>query len=423
MNKIRHYLLIIIFFLPLIACEDDNIIDDPILPDIQTFTFLTNDTFVSENQRKWVLIYDSENILLAEKELENNKEIILEWESDDNDSPLMIQLITFNSSAYSESYTIDTYTDLKPDVWHLNGYIAPDKPDKSGSNRVELNDFDYNAYTYRTIQNLGNGTRVPGDDFFIIDQHYNPDMIWMSFFNPGENPMYKLVENVSLNENFSFTSADFLLMENYVEYEFPESNVSDIMITSYQPFYDGINTRFRMYYNTQFDLSTSIRGYYPGDLFDGYQLSTYFMSDNITESMIYRGAALPAEFIRMETSEVISNTSIHGFNSLVSADAEYMKHEWNYVISVPGGISRFFYYNVFSPVSQNFNFAAPELPAYITDLDSEFIDLNNLDFKFTRFSKTDNLGGYDDFIHNQFVNPGEYNDYSLKLFKSIWYQD
>jgi hypothetical protein len=422
MNKIRHYLLII-FFLSLIACEDDNIIDDPILPDIQTFTFLTNDTYVSENQRKWVLIYDSENILLAEKELENNKEIILEWETGENDLPLMIQLITFNSTASSRSYTINAYTDLKLDVWHLNGSIQSDKPPKLGSNRVELNDFDYNAYTYRTIQNLGNGTRVPGDDFFIIDQHYNPDMIWMSFFNPGENPMYKLVENVSLNENFSFTSADFLLMENYVEYEFPESNVSDIMITSYQPFYDGIIPRFRMYYNTQFDPSTSIRGYYPGDLFTGYELSTYFQSDNITESMIYRGAALPAEFIRMETSEVISNTSIHGFNSLVSADAEYMRHDWNFVINVPGGIIRFFYYNVISPVSQNFNFVAPELPAYITDLDSEFIDLNNLDFKFTRFSKTDNLGGYDDFIHNQFVDPGEYDDYSLKLFKSIWYQD
>ncbi len=422
MNKIRHYLLII-FFLSLIACEDDNIIDDPILPDIQTFTFLTNDTYVSENQRKWVLIYDSENILLAEKELENNKEIILEWETGENDLPLMIQLITFNSTASSRSYTINAYTDLKLDVWHLNGSIQSDKPPKLGSNRVELNDFDYNAYTYRTIQNLGNGTRVPGDDFFIIDQHHNPDMIWMSFFNPGENPMYKLVEDVSLNENFSFSSDDFSQMENYVEYEFPESNVSDIMITSYQSFYDGINTRFRMYHNTQFDLSTSIRGYYPGDLFDGYQLSTYFMSDNNTEYMYYRGATLPDEFIRMETSEEISNSSIHGFNSLVSADAEYMRHEWNYVIDVPGGIIRFFYYNVFSPVSQNYNFDAPELPLYITDLDSEFIDLNNLEFKSTRFSKTDNLGGYDDFIHNQFINPGEFNDFSLQLVKIVRYQD
>jgi hypothetical protein len=420
MLKIRHY-LVIIFFLSLIACEDDNIIDDNIPPDTETFTFITNETYVSENQRKWVLIYDSENILLAEMELENNKEIILEWESDDNDLPLMIQLITFNSSANSKSYTINTYTDLNPDAWYLNGSVAPDKPGKIGSNRVELNDFDYNAYTYRTIQNLGYGTRIPGDDFFIIDQHYNPDMIWMSFFNPGENPMYKLVEDVSLNENFSFSSDDFLQMEDYVEYEIPQSNVSDIVITSYQPFYDGINTRFRMYHNSQFDLSTSIRGYYPGDLFTGYELSTYFLSDNITESMKYRGTTLPEDFIRMETSEVISNTSIHDFNSMVSADAEYMRHEWNYVINVQGGIIRLFYYNVFSPVSQSFNFVAPELPGYITDLDNELINLNNLEFKSTSFSKTDNLSGYDDFIHNQFVNPGEYNDFSLALFKGIRY--
>jgi hypothetical protein len=38
MNKIRHYLLII-FFLSLIACEDDNIIDDPILPDTPNIYF------------------------------------------------------------------------------------------------------------------------------------------------------------------------------------------------------------------------------------------------------------------------------------------------------------------------------------------------------------------------------------------------
>lgn len=167
MLKIRHYLLVI-FFLSLIACEDDNIIDDIIPPETETFTFITNEKYISENQRKWVLIYDSENIQLAEKELENNKGIILELESDENDLPIMIQMITFLSSTHSEIYTIDTYTNLKPDVWHLNGSIAPDKPGKIGSNRVELNDFDYNAYTYRTIQNLGNGIRVPGDDFFII---------------------------------------------------------------------------------------------------------------------------------------------------------------------------------------------------------------------------------------------------------------
>jgi len=422
MLNIRNYLLAILF-LSLIACGEDEIIDDVTPPDIQAFTFITNDTYVHENQRKWVLVYDSENVLLAEKELENNKEIILEWETGENDLPLMIQLITFNSSANSESYTINAYTDLKPDVWHLNGSIQSDKPAKLGSNRVDLNDFDYNAFTYKHIQNLGNGHRALGDDYFFIDQHYNPDIIWMSFFNPGEPPAYKLVENVSLNENFSFTFSDFLQMENYVEYEFPESTVSDIMITSNQPFYDGIIPRFRMYHNTQFDLSTSIRGYYPGDLFTKYELSTYFLSDNNTESMLYRGATPPDEFIRLEVSETIGNTSVHGFNSLVSADADYMRHEWNHVISVPGGISSFFYYNVFSPVSQNYDFTAPELPEYITDLDSEFIDLNNLEFKSTRFSKTDNLGGYDDFIHNQFINPGEYHDFSLRLVKINSYQD
>jgi hypothetical protein len=97
--------LFFILVITLISCRDDLT-----NPDIITFKFITNENFILENERKWVLIYNSNNIVVSEEALENNMEIELEFNSDNSNSLYTVQIVTTLFDGKDEVCDIYTYT-------------------------------------------------------------------------------------------------------------------------------------------------------------------------------------------------------------------------------------------------------------------------------------------------------------------------
>jgi hypothetical protein len=309
---------------------------------------------------------------------------------------------------------------IEPNIWKLNGVTQPLKPVKLGVNKVEFNDINYNNFHFRHIQNLANGNRVYFENYFYIDQHYNPDILWMCFHNAGEKPYYKLIEDVSLNENFTLSFSDLIQMENVIDYEIPQSTYSYIFISSDQTYNNDIKPNFRIYRHDQYEISNFIRGYYPGNLFSQYYMNLLVYTETYRELMEFRGSSLPNEFYQIQINEVINNRSIQSFNSKITGEADFVKHFWeNSSYDYING-NKIFRYFVFSPIIGDYSFNAPALPAFITELNTDFIDLNKLVLKLSGYSKVDNSSNYYDYISGEFINPEQKQNFNLKLTKDFF---
>jgi len=99
--------------------------DDTIKNHTARFVFIVNENYIKENERKWILIYNNSNDQVSEKELVNNSEIELTWESEAGDSLYTVQIIRALIDGDDESYEVFTYTQVEPETWRLNGMRKP----------------------------------------------------------------------------------------------------------------------------------------------------------------------------------------------------------------------------------------------------------------------------------------------------------
>jgi hypothetical protein len=395
--------------------EKDQTVKDQTLK----FKFIINENYIRENESKWVLVYNKSNVLVSEKELMNNSEIELTWESDTDDSLYTIQIIRALIDDNDESYEIFTYTDVEPDTWKLNGAQVSEQPVAIGSNKISFTDFDISDYYNHLISNLGHGNGYQYNNTFTLTQHYNPDKIWMIFYNENEAPFYRLLNNVTLNQEIVLSLNDLVPMENYIDYELPMANYCGVYLNADQVFENNVNPHFLVYNLFHYESSNSIRVYYPGNLFSSYNFDLIFRVDNVFETMVNKGPTPPAEIIRMNITEEINADKIENFNSAFTGEAEYTDHIWEYCIYDNQNGDKIFRYHVYSAVLNSFNFNAPELPFFFTELNSNLLKLTNLELDETVFYQIDNSNDYKDFITKTFINPESANNYTRKLIKDI----
>jgi hypothetical protein len=407
--------LLLILALSLISCKDDIT-----NPDISTFKFVTNENFILENERKWVLIYNSNNIVVAEDELENDIEIELEFNSDNSNSLYTVQIVSTLFDGKDEVCDIYTYTNVEPNIWKLSGDTKSVRPTRLGVNKLEFNDGSHDNFHFRHIQNLGNGNKNYSTNKIYMDQYYNPDILWICLHDDGERPYYKLIEDVSLNENFTISSSDLTQMECVIDYQIPQSRYSSIYINSDQTYGDDIKPNFRIYRDDQYESSRTITGYYPDNLFSHYRMHLFVYTDSYSEVMEFCGSSLPTVFHQIEIEEVVNNRSIQNFNSTITGEADFVKHFWeNSNYDFING-NKIFRYYVFSPITGDYSFSAPSLPDFITELNPDFIDLKKLALKLSAYSKVDNSSNYSDYINREFINPEQKQNFSLKITKELF---
>lgn len=416
MNKlVKAYVFFSILAL-ITGCTEEN---DTVKNQTPKFVFIVNENYIKENERKWVLIYNNSNNLVSEKELVNNSEIELTWESEAEDSLYTVQIIRALTDGTDESYEMFTYTQVEPETWRLNGAQLSEQPAALGENKIGFTNFDPSDYYYHRISNLGHGYSYQLNNTFTLTQHYNPDKIWMCFYNVNEAPYYCLLDNVTLNEEFVLSVNELFQMEDYIDYEFPMASYSDVYLHADQVFENNVNPHFQVYNLFQYESANSMRVYYPGNLFSSYYFSLAFRAGKVYESMYYRGTALPAMIIRMNVAEEINDYTIQNFNAVFTGEAEYANHVWEHGIYDNQNGDKIFRYHVYSAVKNNFSYHAPELPSFYTDLNSSLLNLNNLEYNETRFYQVDNSTDYNDFIVNTFINPEMADNYTRKLIKVV----
>jgi hypothetical protein len=387
------------------------------------FSFIVNENYLKENQRKWVVIYNEEDSVLAESELVNNQEIGLEWLSIEAQAYVNVHILSSENDDLDEIYEVHAYSKIQPGIWYLNGgETQKEKPSAMGTTNIKFVDVSIYDFNWRRIDNVGKGQwTILNDSEFTIGQHYNPDKLWINLFDDQGIPYYKFIDEVGLNESFEFSLSDFSRMDSFIEYEIPSAIYSFAYLYSDETFENGINPGFMIYYNQQYQQANAIKVYYPGNLFSKYSLDTYYLSENILESMVFQGENLPSDFKRINIEEIVNNNSIINFQSTLSGTADYMTHLWEYSLYSNTVGNRIFRYYNYSPILVDFAFSVPPLPSYFADLNTLHLDLEKLELNYARFYKTDDSNSYIEFIDGKFVDPESQQDFSMKLLKEISY--
>jgi hypothetical protein len=418
MKKLVRACVFFSFLAILIGCSDK---DETVKDETCKFDFVVNENYIRENERKWVLVYNNDNVLVAEKELMNNSVIELTWESDIDDSLYTIQIIRALIDGNDESYELFSYTQVKPDTWKLYGAQVSEKPVAIGSNMISFTDFEISDYYNHLVSNLGHGDGYQYNNTFTLIQHYNPDKIWMSFYNDNEAPNYCLLNNVTLNQEIVLSLDELVPMGNYIDYELPMANYCGVYLNADHVFENNVNPHFLIYNHFHYESSNSIRVYYPGNLFSSYNFNLIFRVDNVFETMANKGSTPPAEIIRMNIMEEINADKIENFNAAFMGEADYTDHIWEYGIYDNQNGDKIFRYHVYSAVLNSFIYNAPELPLFFTELNSNLLKLINLELDATVFYQIDNSNDYKDFITKTFINPELANIYTQKLIKEFNY--
>jgi len=417
MRKRANYLWILLFF-SLLGCKDNQEDKNPI-PITHKFSFITNKNYIEDDTRKWVLIYDEKMSLVAEAELGNGNYIEREWNTEENDALYTVQIVSVLLKDNDELFKIQSYGQIKPEIWYLNGWEAQMPGHVLGQKKIIFTDFNISDFDYHWVSNLGNGAGFQYNNSITKSQYHNPDKFWMCFYNENESPYYNYSEDVSVGGDMPISMSQLTPMENYIEYQIPMSSYSDILLRT-DVNLDDAKMRYRIYSLQKYESSNSIRVYYPDSLFSKYYLSLYFYTENNLESMEYYGADLPTTFTRLDINEVIRKENIHDFESSITGDADYMLHFWKNATYDNQNGNRIFFYYVYSPVQSGFTYNAPPIPEYISALNSELLDFDNLSLEYSSFVKIDNSNNYTSYINSQFGEPEASNDYSLKLLKSIF---
>jgi len=370
------------------------------------FEFVVSSNFlyqsVSTHTRAWVMIYSSGNQLLNISEIFNGNSFAFDWPTKtptDNYKVQIFKFTDYQNSTNPYNYSMSTYLDVEPEVWYL-GTEQKEGFSIIGSETVTLTDFDLFGYYAQEARNNFSTFSSYENQTLTFHQYMNPDNIWITFYDEDEAPYFKWIGNVGLNQSFNYAYSDFLQMTDYVNFSLPQNTFGRVHIYSEDnPDTENIEESFSVYYANA-DGKTSVKCYYPGNLFKGYYFYTYYMNDNILETMTKSSGAIPAKFVSLPATITVINENVHSFSATITSDVDINCSTWYYWQD-----GCFFNYSIFGSVNSVSSFAAPALPQELKALNESQLDLDKLQYSSSSFVDYDNLKGFEDYIFNSFVQP------------------
>ena len=399
MKKI--FTLISAFFILFTACKKDKDKDDDSTGPrnfefIVSSDYLRNDTL--EIVREWVIVYSAENEILIKQELQNS----MTYNFDSVDLPatgVNVQTITYRD--YAEGYYFEddwrfyTYTNITPGTWKF-GTEPTATLSPIGAISLDMIDIDmYNYYNWEFKSSYSYNYTSNGN-IYEVDQYFNPDDVWLMLQNQGEAPYYKFFEGVPLNGSLSVSSSELEQMNEHVTITLP-ANTSMLVYVESE---DDLSTDFWDYYmvyvNFWDDGLTSIRTYYPDDVFSGYYSYIRVSNDYVTEYMYKTRGAIPSEFEQLDATVSGTNGNINNFQATLNGSSDVCHHLWAYSTSEPPYLN--FTYLVYGSTESTFAYTAPPIPEDIRALNITLLDLSKLEYYSTGFFEYDLLNGYDDYI-------------------------
>ncbi len=397
-NKLTAFaVLLLSFSMFLWSCKKDDK-DDETTEEVSTnFEFIVSSNYIINDtnmvERKWALIYSQNNELLAMQELQNSKSYVFKSLPED----LNIQLISYrdylNNDNHIDNFSFNTYTHIDPSVWKL-GQEYEDDLEPIGAITADLTDIPFNDYDFSVISASYYGSWGSNiyDNVFEIKQYYNPDKVWLSLNNIDRGlHQYAWFPNIALNESLSINSNQLQHMDA-LDVEFPV-NTDCMLYLEGDDLSTDIGEWYEIYYDFQCDGQTSVKAYYPNNVFNGYWTYYKAQNENIRNYMISNMASIPDKFETINTSITISNESIHNFNATINGSSDYCYYYW----SASENAVNFSYY-VYGAIESAFSFVAPPIPSEIVALNSQLLVLDNLGYSAASFRDYSLLSGYDAFI-------------------------
>ncbi len=386
---------------------------------VSSSQFLRDDSYIK--QKAWVVIYTSQNQLVGVREIVNGQTIVFPPPREKTTDLYRVALFwkyDYVNATYDDSYTMSVFSEQPPNVWYLGTEPDGTNYPQIGTNTVTLSGINLNSYYSWTAQNLYSwGDYEESTSALTFTQYFNPDKIWIEYFDQGQAPFYKWIPDVGLNQNYSLSSTDFTQMSQYVTIQLPYNSDSYIYYESEDDPTTDYQESFAVYWADS-DSLTEIKAYYPGTIFPGYYSYIGVRHDNVSEYMVKYKGAIPTQFVSLNASIAVSNESIGNFSAVCTGTADLASATW-YHYDFNQDIS--FTYNLLGSTTGVGTFSAPAIPPELVSLNPELLDLTKLKYNYAFFREMNYATDYQDYINRLYIQPGSGNtDYQYIYYKYIY---
>ncbi|MCK4663073.1 MAG: hypothetical protein KAT68_09425 [Bacteroidales bacterium] len=394
-------IILSVFVIVFTSCKKDDYESTPLKNNY--FEFVVSSNYLINNtsrvDRVWVIVYSADNEILIKQELQNGITYTFDTIKISK-SGLKVQTILYRD--YAEDYSSDdyynfsTYTNITPGIWKF-GSEPQDELEPIGTITLNINDIElYNYYIVELRSSYTYGFSH-NESICEIAQYFDTDDVWLMLLNQDEAPYYKWFGDVALNGAISVSSSELDQMSDYVDMAFPANTSMYIYIESE----DDLSTDFWDYYlvylNSWDDGQTSIRAYFPGDVFSGYYTYLIAWNDYITETMLTSRGSVPNEFEQIDATITISNSNVNDFNATINGTTDVCYHYWSHTEFIETEEIDF-NYRVYGPTENTFVYDAPPIPEDIKTLNSQLLVLGKLEYSYSGFNEYDILNGYEEYI-------------------------
>lgn len=435
MKRILLPLLLLLLFVS-ISCKknkeeptpkvDPSPIEDPIpIEETKYFNFTVGPNYNLDNEyrriRNWVLVYSEENELLINLELENETE----YDFSDLELPqsgLNLQIITYTEqrgyadTIFSDIVSINTYTDIVPGHWKFTK--SEDKQyEPIGTFEVNLNDIglgDDNISEMKSSYDYAHFFSAPNN--YQLQRFIENEYLWLLMLKYGEAPVYKKISNIDSGSQIELDNNDLEVMTSYVDIVLPQNEEMFVYVET-EDDYDSEFWDYNMiFYNGYDDGETSIRTYFPGDVFPGYYSYIFSRMGNIKNYQYKSRGSIPHQLKILDVDLVIENTSINNLKAKVVGNSDMVTLGWKYN-SFDEDVN--FEYKVNFPVDSDIHFSAPGIPEKVlVQLPSDF-NINSFEYEYFLANEYDVFDGYQDYVQSYYIDND--NLYSQKVERQWQY--
>ena len=395
--KKLHLILFIIAIAFANSCKKDEVQSAHL-----AFTFGNNYLVNSESlvRRMWILIYSSKNELLALQEVQNGQTYQFDSLLPKFDKGSFIQLATLYNFWGSYQYLfIDTYLDVKPGTWNFPDYNTDPLIESIGTFTLNLNNFNSTDTKVLTLSTFNSQWWIyTVGNPYLLDQYVDPDKLFVTLNKTDNTFYYKWFDNIQLNENLSLSPGDMTEISNYVDISSPSNNYLIISIYSEDNPSTTYIDNYLIYDYSENTGETSVRVYYPNNVFSGYYTFMYARNNEV-ENLYYKTRGnIPSNLVTVNAGMNVLNQNISSFSANSTGKADIMGNSW-----ANSNTDFYFDYYISYPFQENTEFVAPELPDVLKNLNPEVVNINNLQYNNAFAREYDIIDSYDQYINFKFV--------------------
>ena len=373
----------------------------------QFFKFIVSSDYMSytyDLDRTWIIIYSENGDLVDYLEIFNGETYEINWPVNPTSDKYNIQILKEKENGSPDAdYNIDCYLGVYPNNWYI-GQEPHIKPEPIGTNTVSINGFD-DDYYYATRNTFDYGYYSNIQNQMVYNQKINPDKIMITYQHwfEEEPPYYIWLDNVGINESYSFNLSDLTEMTDYIEVDFQGLDIGIIYIESEDDLSTDYWEWYEVYLNINENYDIRKKAYYPGNLFNGYFSYLTAYSNNTRERMIKRRGSVPDQFVSLPSNINIIDNSIYNLEVEIINETEVIELNWEKYENLNSDSALVYRYTIHGSKEDINTYELQELPSEITVLLENEYDYSRLEYKNTIFRKYDNVDSFDEYINFIFV--------------------